>query len=166
MVQAEDLTARQWAKANAGLEPSRSILESGVRRTGVAQTDGLLDAPESARRLGDEHPGRRNPDVRRSPHTTAKRSPACSGFLHPRIDRPGPLPDTRLSRWYGDGLSLVKVDRGALFVRRVEGVVDVVGDGLSWSPDDGKLAFVARRAGADSSGASLSTTHEVNPSPR
>ena len=38
MVQAEDLASRQWAKTNQGLEPSRSILETGVNR--AAAPDG------------------------------------------------------------------------------------------------------------------------------
>jgi dipeptidyl aminopeptidase/acylaminoacyl peptidase len=144
--QAQDLTARQWAKTNAGIEPSRSILESGVERTGSSKQMGawmLLNLRDGS---ATSIPDGGVPTTTIAAHN-GKAVASVFRISHPRIDHPGLLLDTSaFSMVDGEALALVKVDRGALVARRVEGVVDVVGDGMSWSPDDSKLAFVARRS--------------------
>ncbi|HEV3163013.1 MAG TPA: prolyl oligopeptidase family serine peptidase [Isosphaeraceae bacterium] len=145
ILQAEDLTARQWAKTNEGREPSRSILDSGAKADASPGRPGswtLLDLRDGSAKTvsGGTIPTRTvaAPDGR-SIAGLYRASP-------PRVDLPGLLHQAEYSR-DGLGLEVATVERGELGVRQVEGAVDVQAGTLSWSVDGAKLAFLARRAG-------------------
>lgn len=142
VLQAEDLTARQWERTNGGREPSRSILGSPAevgpssRRLGSWMLIDLRDG--SAKAI----PG----NGITSRIVAAPNGRSVAGLYRtssPRVDLPGLLPDVAYSL-DGLGLEIVTVGRGDLTVLRAEGVVDVQADTLSWSPDGTKLAFLAR----------------------
>ncbi len=145
--QAEDMFARQWAKTNDGVEPSRSILDTGVERADVPGRMGswvllnLRDGSASSTPDGGT-------STRRVAAPDGKAIASLYRKSHPRLDQPGLVHDTDLALSIdGFGMAVVMVDRGTLVVRRVKEAVDALGDGLTWSPDAGKLAFFGRRSG-------------------
>lgn len=142
LVQAEDLTIRQWAKANEGLEPSRSIVETGGKGFALSGRMGFWMLVNLRGGAATSVPDGGIPTRTVAGHT-GKAIASLFRQSSPRLDRPGLFPDLRFSM-DGQGLAVVKAEKGSLVARRVEAVVDVIGDSLSWSPDDGKLAFFAR----------------------
>jgi fermentation-respiration switch protein FrsA (DUF1100 family) len=146
-VQGEDLTSRQWAKTNEGIEPSRSVLESGSAHSVTPRRTGawvLLNLHEnSATSVPDG-----GIPTRTIPSHSGNAAAGLFRGAAPRIDGSGLiLESSRSLSIDGLGLAIVKAERGALIVRRIDGVEDVVADGMSWSQDDKKLVFFARQAG-------------------
>jgi dipeptidyl aminopeptidase/acylaminoacyl peptidase len=145
-VQAEDVAIRQWAKTNEGLEPSRSILETGAPGAAAARATGfwtLLNVRDGS--------ATSVPDGGTPARTVAAHNGKAIASLFrlspPRLDVPGLIRESDVTFAFdGFGLTVVKAERGALLVRRVREAVDVLGDGMCWSPDGTKLAFFARRA--------------------
>ncbi len=145
--QAEAVMARHWVKANEGLVPSQSVVESGLKpaqapdpREQSRWTILNLDsgATESVP-AGIPHPFGRplaSPDGRAVAYPTRGLPPSFESALLVGDMVP-----------YEVGLSVVSASGKVPVVHRVEGISAVNPSSLSWSSDSSKLSFIGRRPG-------------------